>query len=370
MSSIRGKLLLAMCFAASALAVASESEEHAEEAEFVLLTSEERLAAGIETQRVMKRALEKFARLPAQVTINQYRSARVAPRVVAQVTARHARLGDEVEAGQRLVTLSSVELAEAQARLIIADLEWRLVSQLGKEAVSSRRYTEARVTRQQAMARVIAYGMNQSEVTTLVESGDVGSAVGSFDLLAPQAGIIFDDDFRLGEVIEAGRVIFDIVDESSMWVDARTASGRVPEVESGTPVRVLADGKWLPGTIIGAQHRVDEATRTQGLRVEVENTQHQLHAGQFAEVELSTGVGATAPVVPSQAVTLIRGVPSVFVLGHGGEFHPRSILAGDTTPEWTAVEDGVEIGEQVVVAGVFHLKSLLLKSTLGEGHAH
>ena len=60
----------------------------------------------------------------------------------------------------------------------------------------------------------------------------------------------------------------------------------------------------------------------------------------------------------------------VFKLENGAEFHAEEINAGPTVGDWTVIQGGLSEGDEVAVAGVFHLKSLLLKSSLGEGHAH
>ena len=59
-------------------------------------------------------------------------------------------------AGATLVTLSSVEVAEAQGELRIAEQEWKRVDGLGRDAVSGRRYTEAAVAVEQARAEGVA----------------------------------------------------------------------------------------------------------------------------------------------------------------------------------------------------------------------
>ena len=102
----------------------------------------------------------------------------------------------------------------------------------------------------------------------------------------------------------------------------------------------------------------------------MDNAGDRLHPGQFVEVEIVTGAGAPVLAVPSTAVTLIGGAPTVFKLENGAEFHAEEIDAGPTVGDWTVVHGGLSAGDEVAVAGVFHLKSLLLKSTLGEGHAH
>ena len=85
-----------------------------------------------------------------------------------------------------------------------------------------------------------------------------GAAVGAFDMIAPQAGTIVSDEFVLGELIEPGRILFDIVDESIVWVDARTGGGGLPDVEPGTPVGVLVQDTWIQGLVVGQHHHLDE----------------------------------------------------------------------------------------------------------------
>ena len=52
------------------------------------------------------------------------------------------------------------------------------------------------------------------------------------------------------------------------------------------------------------------------------------------------------------------------------EFHPQAIEAGLSSGGWTEIRSGLNDGDEIAVTGVFHIKSLLLKSSLGEGHAH
>ena len=58
------------------------------------MTADAQRAAGIVVDTVAPRALNETLRVPGEVVINAYRSARVTPRITAQVAARHVRLGD------------------------------------------------------------------------------------------------------------------------------------------------------------------------------------------------------------------------------------------------------------------------------------
>ena len=356
----------------TSLALAEEdhaAEGHEEEGSALILSVEERTAAGIAVDTVMQRALNETLRVPAEVVVNAYQSARVTPRMQAQVVARHVQLGDHVEAGQSLVTLSSVALSEAQGDLILADREWQRVESLGRQAVGEQRYTEAQVARQQAFAKVLAYGMQESQATELLKSGNAAKAIGEFDLLSPLAGTVLQDNFITGELIEPGRVLFDISDESILWVEARVSPSTLSIIEVGANARISANGTdWIDGTVIQLHHRLNETTRTQGVRIAVENKADLIHPGQFTEAEITTGTGSPKLAIPSDAITLIKGEPAVFKLEGGNEFHAVIVETAKTIGDWTVIRSGLKEGDEIAVEGVFHLKSLLLKSSIGDEH--
>ena len=137
-------------------------------------------AAGIVVQALQPASMSEQLRAPGEVLDNAYGTALITPSVEALVVRRHAKLGDEVRAGAPLVTLSSVEVANAQAELRIAEQEWRRVSALGREAVSGRRINEAQVALDRARATAQAYGLPGTAA---------GRSNGQFTLTAPHAGV-------------------------------------------------------------------------------------------------------------------------------------------------------------------------------------
>lgn len=351
------------------LAFAGE-DEHEGHDDALRLTEQERKENGIVIEKLTMKALSERLSSPGEVIVNAYASSKVSPRVAAQVIARHVKLGEEVTKGQALVTLSSVEMAQAQGELLIAAAEWERVKKLGREAVSARRHTEAQVTKQQAMGKVTAYGMTRSLINTLLKNGDASKANGTFKLLSPQDGIVITDDFIAGEQIEPGRVLFDISDESILWVEARITPQKLVQISEGTAARVSRDGtQWLDGTVIQVRHQLDETTRTQGIRIEVDNANPHLHPGEFVETEIFTGAGPEVLAVPISAIILLDEKQTIFKLEED-EFHAEEIVTGAVIGGWTEVKAGLAAGDDVVTEGAFVLKSLLLKSKLGDGHVH
>ena len=368
--AVIGGALLLLTISLPAFTSEDKHGHEEEEGSAIELSIEQQAEAKIVVDQVQKRKLSESIRLPGEVIVNAYRSSSVTPRIAAQIVSRHVKLGDEVTKLQRLMTLSSVEMAEAQGALIVADKEWQRVEKLGEQTVGEKRYTQAQVDRQQSLAKVIAYGMSSNQANALLRQGDASLATGEFDLLSPQEGTVLSDDFVLGEFVHPGRALIEITDESSKWVNAQAVPSLLPHVESGELARIDVGGRWLEGKVIQLHHRLNEETRTQAIRIEVDNSGDLIHAGQFVEVEISVGGGEAVIAVPTTAVTMIGGQPNVFLREEGHEFHPTQIEVKTTIGDWTVIEHGLSLGDEVAVEGVFYLKSLLLKSSLGEGHAH
>ena len=88
-------------------------EEEEEEAVELVFSAAEREELGIEVAAVSERTLFPEINAPAEVMLNAYATSQIASRIEAQVVARHARMGETVDAGAPLVTLSSVDVADA-----------------------------------------------------------------------------------------------------------------------------------------------------------------------------------------------------------------------------------------------------------------
>jgi cobalt-zinc-cadmium efflux system membrane fusion protein len=321
--------------------------------------------AGIVVDKLALRTLVDELKVPGEVRADAYSTVLVSPRVASQVLARKVRLGDVVKAGQPLVVLSSVEVAETQGALIVAEQDWKRIAALGPQAVSARRYNEAKVQRDQARAKLRAYGLSDGQIGALLRQGSA-AADGSFELLAPTAGRITTDEFLLGERVEPGRALFTLVEEDTVWVVAQMAPADAERIEPEGRARILAHGTAIAGMVIGRSHQTDERTRTVPVRIEVDNRKDLLHPGELVEVRVAVVGSAQQPVVPDEAVVLLQNQPTVFVAKGGGRFEPVSVMAGDTRDGWTVIRQGLAPGDRYVRKGAFALKARLLRSQLGE----
>jgi len=357
-------LILVLPWSIAAAEEAAHEEGHNEtEVEIQAATRE---LVPIVTQKLQLQALAITISAPGEVRFNEYKSADISPLIDSNVVERLARMGDEVEASQALVTLISVEVAQAQGDFDVASREWRRVESLGTNTVGSKRFTEARVNYEQARIRLATYGLTDQAIDE-IESGKNTLPLGQFQLKAPIAGTILSDSFKLGQRIPAGQTLFLISDESSIWVEAHLAPGSASGIEKGMPARVRLADQWHDGTVIQRHHLLEEETRTIPVRIELqlpEGEDH--HRGEFGQVEIVASYTRPMLAVPESALAQNdEGQWVVFVEDEPNHFIRTPVIRGQVHAGLVAI-DGIEPGSTVVTEGAFYLAAELAKSGFGD----
>lgn len=364
-------LLVATLLLMTACKQQSDSQEAKPSAQagVVEISATSQQEAGIKTQVLLPRQLPKVVVAPGEVVPNADLASMITPRVSAQVVKRLVQVGQAVKAGQPLILLSSVEMAKAQGEALIAAQEWARVKTLGQEAVSAKRYQEAEVTFQQAKAKLIAYGMTPVQATALLESRDAQKATGQFELLAPREGTVFKVNVIEGEVVEPGRPLMDIVNGTSLWVDARLSPQAAQSIKVGAPAWIIIDQRKMPGKVLQVHPQLDETTRTQIVRLEVPEPGHLLRPGQFVDCEII--VGQTAPILALPANALLPSPDGdwlVYVETAPNHFQQQEVKQLETMGNEVVIA-GLKPGVKVVTQGAFLVHSELSKGGF-ETHGH
>jgi len=341
---------------------------HNEEAGTIHLKPEQMKMANIVVSALRPSDAVITVRAPGEVILNDYRTIKISPRISSQIIKRHAKLGDEVTENQILVTLSSVEVAEAQGKLLLADKEWKRVKKLGRKVVSARRYLTAKIEYEKSYASAKAYGMNQKEINELL--AQKRSADGSFNLVAKQAGRILHDKFIVGQYVEAGYELMLISDESTMWIEARITPETAGKIKVGNNAVVMTDNLRLSAKVSQLHHTLDEITRTSAVRIEVDNKDDLLHAGMFVSTLIETNNKSKALQLPEAAVLRSSdGDWQIFVeQDEAGEFKAVEVDVKHFS-NGSAIIEGIKPGTRVVTQGAFFVQSELAKGGF-EIHNH
>jgi RND family efflux transporter MFP subunit len=115
----------------------------------------------------------------------------------------------------------------------------------------------------------------------------------------------------------------------------------------------------LTGRVAYLDPRVDLATRTAKIRVDVPNADGELRPGMYVTVAVQIGAGRAVPVVPRAAVQWIgeRAVVYVAVAKDEGRFVERTVMLGQPAGDLVEIREGLEPGERVVTEGSFFVRA-------------
>jgi len=179
----------------------------------------------------------------------------------------------------------------------------------------------------------------------------------------------------LGELAQPDKLIFTVADLSTLWIEANLFEKDLGRVKVGAEAVVTVAAypdETFAGKLTYIAAVVDKETRTVSARVEVANADGRLKPEMFATAAIRTsGTGGKGKglLLPEEAVVLMHGQPTVFIEEHGG-FEPRAVELGEKLRGRVVVKAGLAAGDKVVTAGTYALKARIMKSQLGEGHAH
>ncbi len=350
-------------------------DEH-EEGGALKLSQDEIKTAGIRVEELTEREVGEEIQLTGTIQVNQDKLVHINPRVPGRVTSVRANLGDLVKPGQELVLLDSLELGEAQAAFAQAQSEatlartnFKRIEQLhGEEIVPQKDLHEARSALQKSEATLKA----AREKLNLLGVAPGGGRRSSFALTAPFAGTVIEKDAVLGELAEPDKSLFTIADLSVLWIEANLFEKDLAKVRLGSDVLVTVAAypkDTFKGKLTYIGSMLDKETRTLKARIEVPNPDGKLKSEMFASVGIRSSGQSKVLSVPENAVVLVQGQPTVFVEDADG-FESRTVELGDKLRGQVALKNGVAAGDLVVMSGAYALKARMLKSQMGEGHAH
>ena len=188
---------------------------------------------------------------------------------------------------------------------------------------------------------------------------------------SPASGTVTSRSANPGEVIEANKELLRVTDLSSVWVVGQVYEKDLARVHVGSGASVTSDaypGRIFRGRVSYVDPRVDPATRTAQVRIELANPGQVLKIGMFVNIAFATIGGAenTLPVVPVSAVQNINNQQMVFVgTSDPNVFVLRPVRLGPESNGFYPVLEGLTVGERIVTEGSFLLRAEWLKSHSG-----
>lgn len=329
---------------------------------------------GVRTAPVTLGTVSRAIRVPGITVEPESASIEINLRVPGWIHSLHANTdGMSVKKGEPLFELSSPQLQWAIDELIAAR---KAVLMLDANSDKSLRQTSESLATA-AGSRLISLGLTPEQVEMF---GNLDRAPAIVPFLSPITGYVREKaSVFSGSAVEAGKSIMRLSRQSTMWIDTQVPQSMVSSIKMGQNATARFDtaaSRETEGQVILIHPRLNEATRTTLVRLEVPNQDASIREGMFASVAFPTDVGTLGPTAPRDAIIDTGEAQMAFVTDKPGRFEMRAVVAGPADAEGRVrVFSGLKVGEQVVVSGQFLIDSEsrireAVRKFVGESSSH
>lgn len=264
-------------------------------------------------------------------------------------------IGARVRAGQTLVQVRTVDYENtlAQAEATVARAQVGLVDREREKRRMEGLFKEGSATEQMRDQAATAFDEAQAGLKEAqAYASRARQALEDCTLRAPYDGVITMRNRQRGEYVARGDVVVEIMDLSVLEAEMEVAEPFAGRIASGLPVDLMLRGGAAPVTaqIVAVNPKVDMATRTFKVKVQVDNKDGALQAGLFCTGVIKLPVEAGRPAIPASALNKDEGRSTVWVIADG-KAHARPVVVNGSTDGWVFVDEGLKEGEAVVSGG-------------------
>ncbi len=352
-----------------------EIEHKEDESPILALSDEQQEIAKLKHEKAAAGSLAIKVNLPGKIIFNPQLYAHLVPISGGIVREANKIVGDPVSRGEVLAVLESREMAEAKAAYLAALRHEKLTSNtLAREQLLSSQgigpqqdFIQAQNSQEEALIEVertrqhlFALGLTPQEITAIPYISAANLRM--FELKAPFNGTIIDRHLSLGEAVNPSEKAYVIADTSHLWVELNAYPGDAQALREGLTVHIT-DGRGTTGE--AKLIRISPVIDTQNSRIlaiaELENPNGQWRPGQYINAAIDGGQLEAAVAVPCQSVMKIDNQECVFVVGPQG-YEKRDVKTGHSDGKLTAIQQGLEPGENIVSGNAYILKFELTKS--------
>jgi membrane fusion protein, heavy metal efflux system len=347
----------------------STGENKADTAELFSLPPEQ--MAHIQVVPVDKSKRPRALRLTGAVAYNAFKTTPVFSAVGGPVQEILAEPGQNVHAGQTLLTVTSPDYSAARSAFLkaidsfkLSDKNYERAKDLYEhKAIAERDLQQAESDRAQAQAdqqasedALRALGIQDPE--SLIK--EPPKSTGQIPVPAPAGGQIVERLVGPGQLLQAGSTqCFTISDMSTVWVLVNVYQNDLAYVRNGDNGDITTDSypDIFHGKISYVADALDPTTRTLQARIVTQNPGYKLKKDMYVNATVHAGALADALTVPDASVLRdTENQPFVYVQSAPNQFARRLVKVGDSQDGRTLIEDGLKEGEHVVGDGSLFLQ--------------
>ncbi|MBX2806970.1 MAG: efflux RND transporter periplasmic adaptor subunit [Hyphomicrobiales bacterium] len=294
----------------------------------------------VETARVAAAPLSE--RVTAIGTLISDESVTIRPEVAGRIVEIGFEEGKPVKKGDMLIKLDDAlpraELADAQARLDLAERNFKRTEELFSNKVATAR------SRDEAQSS-LAIGTASMELARV--------KLAKYVLTAPFDGIAGLRLVSRGDYVSIGEDIVNLEAIDPIKADFRIAERFLPAIRTGQPIEVNVDayaGQSFTGEVYAIDPNIDASGRSIIIRARIDNSEQLLRPGLFARIALIMETKPKALTVPEQAI-VPRGENQFVYRVIEGKARQVAVRLGTRRAGQVEIVEGLDEGDVVITAG-------------------
>lgn len=265
--------------------------------------------------------------------------------------------GDRVQRGQVLLRLEDDEqrsaLAKVKSQLAKAEREYQRQSRLYHEQlISEEDYNNA------------TYDLEQLRISLDDAERELGYTV----VQAPISGTITSRKVNLGDQVQIGQELFEIVDFDSIVARIYVPEKHITELSPGLSARIssqAAGGDEHSCTVKRIAPIVDPKSGTVKVTIDV-GRRAGLRPGMYVDVDLVAATHDEAVLLPKRALVYDNDQIFVYKLAEDSRVERIFVEPRLTDKHFVEPAEGLQAGDRVVIAGQAGLKDGALVKLPGE----
>lgn len=338
--------------------------------------------AGLKIETVGERpSMEAIGQMTTGIVqANSYKETPVVSLVGGIIRSVKGELGQNVRRGQQVAVVFSNELADTQAKYLTAlasldehhrhHMRTEKLVEIGAASrqdleMAASAYREAESNVANLRQKLLLLGLSQQRINSLNSTSQISSEV---SVVSPSNGTVTSRSVNPSEVIEANKELMRITDLSTVWVVGQVYEKDLAQVHVGSGANITSEtypNRTFRGRVSYVDPKIDQATRTAQVRIELANPGQMFKVGMYVNVGFATlgGGEKTMPTIPKDAVQTIGNRQFVFLAtDKSNEFILRPVRLSPENNGYYPVLEGVSPGDRLITQGSFLLRAEWLKT--------
>jgi len=365
---------------------------------FLALTTHSN-ASAIQMAHAQKKPLGTMVHTNAKITQLSNQKQEIVSRLSGHLEAYYVKAGQLVKKGDKVALIESIALSKMSAgylslnqQAIAAQKQKNTASTLHKKGLASANdLNKAIISLQEIRSKQNALA---SQLRSLgIDVNNLHQATDKFTLYAHANGVVGKIVAPMHSNVTAQTLLMTLVNQSHYYAIAYLGVDDAMRVDHQTKGWIAIDKSLYPTTFVQLLPSIDEETQRAQVLFSLDTNTSKFLLGSFRKMDISLAPLKEEVMVKKTALSLFRGEWVVFVKkeyeeeahheeeDHKHDAHEHEHEEHEEVPYAAKVVEiiayagddvairGLKENEEYVSQGVYFVKSMMLKSSLGE-HGH